>query len=126
VVVTLVMWVVGVFAYAVLALAGSPWSADHILWVLFYGSMMTLPAVLVYWVLCVPALMLVRRALGGCRPVVAFPLVSGAVQAGFIVAVCSLLPTCSARETVLLSILHGILGVVGGVGYAWSCGYGRR
>jgi len=122
---SLLVWVAGFVGYLVVAsgfrLPARVLHSDELLGVLVYGTLHATPALVVYWVLGVPALAVLRTLSWSRRSTFALAcgLVCCALLAGFMVLLCTVLPGCSPKERVTLGILYGLVGLAGGLGYAW-------
>jgi hypothetical protein len=122
-IVSLSLFLSGVLLYFALVATTMPLgraSLNTFLGLLLYATAAVVAPLVVYWTLCVAALMLTRRLLSGLRPVVLFPIVGCVVLVGLFAATCSALPTCSAQEMLGFSVVYGILGLIGGAGFVWS------
>jgi len=119
------VWVSGFLGYLVVASDFSPPArmlhADELLGVLVYGTMHATPALVAYWALGVPALAVLRSLSHRRRGsfAIACGLVCCALLAGFMVLLCTVMPGCSSKERVTFGILYGLVGLAGGLGYAW-------
>jgi hypothetical protein len=118
---TLAMFFVGLLGYCGLMLgAGVPYGSgiELIFYTIVYGQTTVVPALVVYWTLCVPASILLGRSIHVRQPLVLYPLLTALIEAGVAVSVCWLLPTCSAREMRSFSALYAVMGLIGGAAYA--------
>jgi hypothetical protein len=122
---SLLVWVSGFLGFLVVSsgfrLPARMLHLDELLGVLVYGTLHATPAVIVFWALGVPALAAFRSVSRSRRG--SFAIVCGivccALLAGSMVILCTVMPGCSPKERVTFGILYGLVGLAGGLGYAW-------
>lgn len=122
---SMLVWLSGILGYLALAsgfrLPARTPHPDELFGMLLYGAMHATPALVGFWILCVPVASAVQRL--RCRNygwiVAATALVCSVVLSGAIVMLCSALPGCSSRERLAFGALFAIVGLGGGLGFAW-------